>query len=459
MVATADRQYETKKRRVMRQMRDLHAQPKNDIGLNKTTSNLFRSRSPNQQRLNVRDFNMVLSVDKKHLRAEVEGMTTFEDFVSATLAYGLLPLVVPQLKTITVGGAVSGLGIESSSWKYGLVHEGVESMDVLLPDGQVVTARADNKYKDLFFGLPNSYGTLGYVLKLTIKLRPAKSYVRLQHLSFDTAADCFAQLQTICSSGRYEGQAVDFVDGVAFGPNELYLSLGFDVDSAPNISDYTYMNVYYRSIQKRSEDYLTTEDYIWRWDTDWFWCSKNVYANHRLVRRLLGRRRLGSKTYSQLMRFASRHPIPKWLQRLSGHHGTRESIIQDVEVTIDKAETFLQQFQKQIDIRPVWLCPTKATTKEWPYELYPMDPKQLYVNFGFWDSVATTHGSNSGYYNKKIEAMVDKLGGMKSLYSSVFYDRETFEQKYNYPAYTKLKATYDPQGQFKDLYEKCTQRS
>jgi FAD/FMN-containing dehydrogenase len=386
-------------------------------------------------------------------------MTTFEDFVNATLEYGLLPLVVPQLKTITVGGAISGLGIESSSWKYGLVHEGVLSMEVLLPNGQVVECRPDNKYKDLFFGLPNSYGTLGYILKLKIKLRPAKPYVRLQHLAFTKEADCFSELETICSSGTYQGQAVDFVDGVAFGPNEIYLTLGFDSDSAQYTSDYTYMNVYYRSIQHRGEDYLTTHDYIWRWDTDWFWCSKNVYANHWLVRRLLGRKRLGSATYSRLMRFNNRHQIAQKLQRLSGREGTREAIIQDIEVTIDKAETFLHQFQKQIDIRPVWLCPTKATTKQWPYELYPMDPQQLYVNFGFWDSVATTHGASSGYYNKKVEAMVEKLGGMKSLYSSVFYDRETFERKYNYSAYNKLKDTYDPERQFKGLYEKCVQRS
>jgi FAD/FMN-containing dehydrogenase len=442
----------------MQQMRKLHELPKKDIGLNKNTSNLFRPRGRSPQRLNVRDFNCVISIDAKHLLAEVEGMTTFEDFVIATLPHGLLPLVVPQLKTITVGGAVSGLGIESSSWKYGLVHEGVKSMEVLLPDGQVVDCRPDNKYKDLFYGLPNSYGTLGYILKLTIKLRPAKPYVRIKHLSFDKPAACFEQLQAICSTGRYQDQAVDFVDGVAFGPGKLYLTLGFDSASAPYTSDYTYMDVYYRSIPKRSEDYLSTHDYIWRWDTDWFWCSKNVYANHRLVRRLLGRKRLGSATYSRLMRLSDRYPMAQWLQRLGGREGTREAIIQDVEVTIDKAETFLGQFQKQIDIQPVWLCPTKSLTKDWPYALYPMDPRQLYVNFGFWDSVATTHGADSGYYNKKVEALVERLGGMKSLYSSVFYDRETFERKYNYPAYNKLKAAYDPSGQFKGLYEKCIQR-
>ena len=39
-------------------------------------------------------------------------MTTYEDLVDALLPHGVMPLVVPQLKTITIGGAVTGLGIE-----------------------------------------------------------------------------------------------------------------------------------------------------------------------------------------------------------------------------------------------------------------------------------------------------------------------------------------------------------
>ena len=38
-------------------------------------------------------------------------MTTYEDLADATLGHGLMPKVVPQLKTITLGGAVTGLGI------------------------------------------------------------------------------------------------------------------------------------------------------------------------------------------------------------------------------------------------------------------------------------------------------------------------------------------------------------
>ena len=68
-------------------------------------------------------------------------MCTYEHLVDATLAHGLIPLVVPQLRTITLGGAVTGLGIEATSFRNGLPHESVLEMDVLTGAGEVVTTR------------------------------------------------------------------------------------------------------------------------------------------------------------------------------------------------------------------------------------------------------------------------------------------------------------------------------
>src|SRR5207248_11475150 len=56
-------------------------------------------------------------------RVSAEGMTTYADLVDATLARGVMPCVVPQLKSITVGGAAAGVGIEASSFRYGLVND------------------------------------------------------------------------------------------------------------------------------------------------------------------------------------------------------------------------------------------------------------------------------------------------------------------------------------------------
>ena len=236
------------------------------VGLSKRTSNLFRDRAATaKRRLDVHAFQHVLAVDAAAASVDTEGMTTYEALTDATLAHGVMPAVVPQLKTITVGGAAAGVGIEASSFRYGLVHETLLALEVLLADGSVVRCTPDNDHRDLFFGFANSYGTLGYALRVTARTIPVKPFVRLEHRCHADPAAFFADLDEQCA-----GDA-DFVDGVVFGPRELVLSVGRFADHAPYTSDYSFEHIYYRSLRARSEDILAVRDINWRWDTDWFW--------------------------------------------------------------------------------------------------------------------------------------------------------------------------------------------
>src|SRR5436305_716275 len=254
--------------------RALLAAPKDaPVRLRKRTSNLFRPRDRAASPLDADGFSGVLSVDVEGRTADVGGMTTYEHLVDATLPHGLMPLVVPQLKTITLGGAVTGLGIESSSFRSGCPHESVLEMDVLTGAGDVVTARPDGEHRDLFFGFPTSYGPSGYALRLRIELEPVSPYVHLRHLRFRDISACVDTIEQITATQTWEGEDVRFLDGTWFGHDEVYLTLGSWAQSAPYTSDYTGRDVYYRSIPARTEDYLTVRDYLWRWDTDWFWCS------------------------------------------------------------------------------------------------------------------------------------------------------------------------------------------
>src|SRR5947207_1366735 len=287
------------------------------VRLAKRTSNLFRFRARGgRPGLDVRELDRVLSVDPQRRTADVQGMVTYERLVDATLRHGLMPTVVPQLKTITLGGAVAGLGIESSSFRNGMPHEAVQEMEILCGDGRVVVARPDNEHADLFRGFPNSYGTLGYALRLTIDLEPVRPYVRLRHLRFGTAAECFAEMATVCAAGAYAGAPVDFVDGTVFGPDEQYLTLGTFVDEAPAVSDYTGTAVYYRSLREREVDHLTVRDYLWRWDTDWFWCSDALGLQRPWVRRLWPRRYRRSDVYRRLVALDRRYRLSPSVARL-----------------------------------------------------------------------------------------------------------------------------------------------
>jgi FAD/FMN-containing dehydrogenase len=437
--------YQQKKQQVTEQLRAMQAI---GVRLGKDTSNLFRDRRASAgPRLDVRGFNQVLAVEPGAGFVEAEGMTTYADLTAACLARGVMPAVVPQLRSITIGGAVSGVGIESSSFKYGLVHETALEMEVLLADGSTVVARPDNEHRDLYFGLPNSYGTLGYVLRIKAKVVPVRPFVHLTHVRHHDLRALFEDL------ARWAEEPIDFLDGVVFGRGEYYLTIGRFVDQAPYTSDYTYERIYYRSIRERPEDYLGTAHYIWRWDTDWFWCSKNLLAQNPVVRRLYGRKRLNSVTYTRIMRWNSRWQVTRRLNRLLGLRS--ESVIQDVDIPLGRCPEFLDFYLDTIRITPVWLCPIRAYDRNVAFTLYPLDPQLTYVNFGFWDVVRFREDLPSGYFNRKVEAMVRDLGGIKSLYSDVYFTPEEFWAAYNRAGYTALKARYDPEGRLKDLYEKC----
>ena len=297
------------------------------VALAKETSNLFRDREAGERRrLDVRGFNQVLQICDGWV--EAEGMIAYDDLTRECLARGVMPAVVPQLKTITLGGAVAGVGIEASSHRYGLVHDTMLELDVLLGDGRVVSCTPDNAHADLFFGFPSSYGTLGYALRVKARTVPVKRYVQLAHLPLNNGGDYFSQLEEHLRAGN-----ADFVDGTIFSPERLFITLGRFVDSAPFTSDYTYRSIYYRSIAEKREDYLSAYDYIWRWDTDWFWCSKNLFAQNPVVRRIYGRRRLGSRTYAKIMRWNSLVGLTRALDRLRGLHA--ESVIDHDAVAID----------------------------------------------------------------------------------------------------------------------------
>ena len=427
------------------------------VRLAKRTSNLFRPRAATSAPgLDVSGLDGVIALDVLARTADVQGMCTYEDLVDTTLPHGLIPKVVPQLRTITLGGAVTGLGIESTSFRSGLPHESVLEMDVFTGAGEVVTCRPGpgGEHGDLFDAFPNSYGSLGYATRLRIELEAAPAYVSLRHLRFDDPGLLAKSVAEIAESAAYDGIRVDGLDGVAFAPGEYYLTLATWTDAGGPTSDYAGQHVFYKSLQQRETDQLTMYDYLWRWDTDWFWCSGAFGAQHPVARRLWPRRWRRSDVYHRLLGLDRRFSIADRLDRRAGRP-LRERVIQDVEVPVDRLPDFLDWFDDAVGMRPVWLCPLVAE-RAWP--TYPLEPGATYVNVGFWGTVHVGPEAPEGPRNRAIEAKVHELGGHKSLYSEAFYDRETFDELYDGENLAAVKGRYDPQDRLTSLYDKAVRK-
>lgn len=429
------------------------------VRLAKQTSNLFRPRQAvRTPGLDVAGLTGVIEVDAASLTAEVQGMCTYEDLVDATLPHGLVPLVVPQLRTITLGGAVAGLGIESTSFRSGLPHESVFEMDVLTGAGEVVTCAPGD---DLFDTFPNSYGSLGYATRLRIALERVPTYVALRHVRFDDATLLATTIAEVVATGEHGGERVDGLDGVAFSPDEHYLTLArwTDRPDGATPSDYAGQQVFFRSLQERETDLLTIHDYLWRWDTDWFWCSGAFGAQHPLLRRVWPRHLRRSDVYHRLLGLDRRFAVADRWDRRAGRP-MRERVVQDVEVPVGRLPDFLAWFDDAIGMRPVWLCPLVSTgTRDGSrWRTYPLEPGETYVNVGFWGTVHVGDDAPEGPLNRAIEQKVHELGGHKSLYSEAFYEREIFDALYDGANLAAVKHRYDPDARLTTLYDKAVRK-
>jgi FAD/FMN-containing dehydrogenase len=430
------------------------------VRLSKRTSNLFRERKAGQIPLDASSFSRTLHVDPERGYAEVQGMCTFEDFTNACLAFNCLPAVIPELKTITVGGAVSGVGIEATSFRHGLMHETVEQMEVLCGDGEVRVCRSDNEYADLFRAIPNSYGTLGYILSLRCRIVPARLSVQATYTRFSDRGAFLSAMKRACEMGA-EIPAVDFIEGVCFGPSNFVLVSAVHGDTQPDTTN-TGPQPYYKGLGWKTSATLSTLDWVWRWDPDWFWCSRFYGMENPLIRSLARLWMMRSDRYWKVRSWYLRNKLEDKINRLRRFFDwpvqLRESVIQDVEIPISRCGEFLDFYRKHIGILPLWICPIRPSTDANRWTLYSMPPGELHLNFGFWESVPTTAENPPNHFNRLLEQEVVRLGGRKSLYSVCCFPEDEFWQIYNGGAYRSLKERYDPNHRFPNLYQKAVQR-
>lgn len=185
----------------------------------------LKSHKAAAHQVDVSGLTRILRVDVERRVVVAQGLVNMGQLVDAALKHGLVPEVVPELRAFTVSGLINGLGVQSSSHRYGVFPETCESFQVVLPDGRVVTA-SETSHPDLFTHLPGSYGTLGIVTAAEVRCVPAQPYVRSRYYGVGSAQEM--QHALACASGR-----CDYVDGYMFSPSQGVVVVG-DFAVAPS---------------------------------------------------------------------------------------------------------------------------------------------------------------------------------------------------------------------------------
>jgi len=414
----------------------------------RATTNLFRyaMRPGPRGDIDLGGFNHVLDLDRAARTLDVEGLATYEAIVDRTLGHGLAPLITPELKHITIGGATVGIGIESNGFRHGFVHDGLLEAEVLLADGRIVVCTPDNEHADLFRALPNSYGTLGYILRAKIRLMPASACVHLTTRAYTDLGDFFDAM--LAATERVD---VDFIESLIFARDRLYLTLSRFVEPTPATVDIVRENIFYQLLARKGEIVLTTQDYLFRYDPDWFWNVPET-APYRLFRRFAPASMRNSGFYKRYT--VLKHRL---LGALPRRPQDEEPLIQDWEVPWERAEEFLRHALDNADLggKPWIATPIRAFSSP---TLYPVRPGVLYFNLGCYCYVKKRPGGGDYFHTRLLDRKCFELGGIKMLYSSTFLEEPEFDRIYNGAGYRAIKEKYDPGGALGTLYQKCVLR-
>jgi hypothetical protein len=280
--------------------------------------------------------------------------------------------------------------------------------------------------------------------KVTFELVPAKPYVKMTYRRHRDFESFHADLRERCARGDY-----DFVDGIVHGPDELVLCLGEFVDEAPAVSSYRTTRVYYKSTRRLAEDWLTTADYCFRYDTECHWLTRTVPPlEWGWVRRLVGRFVLGS---TNLIRWSGR--LAPLLRRVN----RRPDVVVDLFIPDGRFRDFFEWYERSLDYWPLWVVPYRLAE---PYPWIDRDYAAQMTDDLMIDVAVYGKRNNRRDidWSEELERKTHELGGVKTLISRNHYTRDRFWEIYDRERWTAAKRELDPGDLFADLYEKFRPR-
>lgn len=388
--------------------------------------------------LDISPLRNVLSVDRASRTALVEPNVAMDALVEATLPHGLIPPVVMEFPGITAGGGYAGTAGESSSFRHGFFDDGVERVEMVLADGEVVDARPEGERADLFRGAAGAVGTLGVTTLLEVRLMEARKFVRAKYRRTSSVAEAVRVVEE--EVGKAEN---DYVDGILFSKDHGVVITGTLTDEKPEAvrpqtfsrawDPWFYLHARDRTMQPRdepAEDYIPLAEYLFRYDRGGFWVGRAAFDY------------FGWVPFNRWTRwFLDDFLHTRMLYRAL--HGSGESarmVVQDLAMPFATTEKFVDFTAKELDIWPLWLCPLRrrAPPTFHPFTTVPKDDKgagketidsRMMLNVGLW-GWGPSRPEEFAKVNRRVEEKVRELGGMKWLYAHTYYPQPEFWAMY-----------------------------
>lgn len=394
------------------------------------------------EKIHVERLNHFIDVDKEEQTVLMEPDITMRELVNETLEHGLIPHVVPEFPTITVGGAIQGGAGESSCFKYGGFGKHCNKYEIVTGEGELLEV-TPNKNEDLYKGTFCSYGSLGILTEVQMDLLPAKEYVELEYIKVESFEDAQNIIEDQCEND------VDFIDGIMFSRDRGVIMVGELSDGEDNLPESRFTRmwdewfyIHADKITKNKEGYrekIPIKDYFFRYDIGAFWAVKYGYEEANLPFNRITRALFHSFNNTEVAYNSGIH----------GGNLSSEYVIQDIITKRENTQELLEWSDEHLDIYPIWLLPIK------PEEDSKLAPSyidtDLAINVGIWGRPQSDGEPEE--LKEELEQKQIELGARKTLYAQQFYSEDEFWQIYDEDRYRSLREKYGAKDAFPSVYE------
>lgn len=421
-------------------------------------------------RIDLRD---ILHLDREAMTVRCEPMVSMGQISHFLVEKGLTLPLVPEMDDLTVGGLTMGVGIEGSSHKYGLMDDTVVSYEVVLSDGRVVTASREEN-EDLFRALPWSYGTLGFLVSVTLRVVPCKPFVRLVSYpchSHEDGVRLFREKSTAESPS-------DFVESLAYSFDRSVVMTGDMVDESEvdraklNSIGWWFKPWFYKHVETAlSEDfnnsdkprveYIPLREYYHRHTKSIFWELEQMcpLGNHPVFRYLFGMLMPPKVSFLKLTQTETLREMYE-----------KQHVIQDMLVPLSEMSSTLRNFQEHYNLYPLWICPHRHYSKDGYFLRKPLNPEfedpqhgryEMYVDLGAYgipQKVLDKQPFDIVHENRAVEDYVHSVNGFQMLYADTYRTHEEFRAMFDHSHYDAMREKYGALEAFPEVFDKVRKR-
>ncbi|TXG56863.1 hypothetical protein EZV62_018176 [Acer yangbiense] len=424
------------------------------------------------------EFRNILDIDKERMIAKVEPLVNMGQISRATVPLNVAPAVVAELDDLTVGGLINGYGIEGSSHIYGLFSDTVVAYEIVLADGQVVRATKDNEYKDLFYAIPWSQGTLGLLVSAEIKLIPIKEYMKVTYKPVvgnlrelgQAYADSFAPRDGDQDNPE---KVPDFVEGMIYTATEGVFMTGRyaskeEAKKKGNVINnvcWWFKPWFYQHAAKALKkgeftEYIPTREYYHRHTRSLYWEGKLIlpFGDQFWFRFLLG---WLMPPKVSLLKATQGEAIRNYYHEMH--------VIQDMLVPLYKVGDGLEWVHREMEVYPIWLCPHRLYKLPYKTMVYP-EPgfehhrrqgdthyAQMFTDIGVYYSpgpVLRGEVFDGSEAVRKMEQWLIENHSYQPQYAVSELNEKNFWRMFDGELYEKCRRRYKAVGTFMSVYYK-----